>query len=209
MRPAVVTIALLMIASGVGALFGMQQPRVEPATLSIPRATTPIAIDGELDEPTWTTGNPARTGAFPPGKPYSDARMLFDDATLYVALYAADEDIETRTTEHDGPLCDFDVNGTEYRIEVSPKCVVTDGRGGKGGKMDFAWNSGARVACDTDGTINEPKDMDEEWVVEMALPLASIGIERHASFGLTIERCDTPKNERRSCTSWSRRAVLE
>ena len=200
MRPAVVAMGLVICASGVGALLGLRQhAHVETATFSIPRASTPIKIDGELDEPTWT-GNPARTGAFPPGKPYSDARLLSDDTTLYVALYAADEDIETRTNEHDAFRLVFDVKGTEYEIEVSPKCVITDG-GGAG--------SGARVACDVDGTIDDPRDMDEEWVVEMALPLAAIGIERHVPFGLTIARCDTPKNERRSCTSWSQRAVLE
>ncbi len=190
MRPAIVTLGILTCAAGAGALLGMrQQPHVEPATFSIPRAPLPIKIDGELDEPAWT-GNPARTGAFPPGKPYSDARMLSDDTTLYIALYAADEDIETRD---DAFRIVFDVNGTKHEIEVSPKCVV----------------SGARVACDTDGTIDDPSDMDEEWVVEMALPLAAIGVERHVPFGLKMERCDTPKHEARTCTSWSQRAVLE
>jgi hypothetical protein len=212
-RPAFVAIGVLMGASALGAFLGMRaRPRPIEASFVIPRTSTPIKIDGELDEPSWV-GNPARTGAFP-GKPYSDARMLWDDTTLYLALYAADEDIETRTTEHDGPLwlddafrLVFDVKGTQYKIEVSPKCIIADGRG-PAGKVDHIWESGARVACDTDGTINAPNDMDEEWVVEMAVPLETIGIERDTPFRLSIERCDTPKNERRSCTTWSEVAVL-
>ena len=215
MRPAAVSIGILVVASAAGAFLGMRRSeRRMVASFVIPRTTEPIKIDGELDEHAWID-KPARTGAFP-GKPYSDARMLWDDKTLYLALYAADEEIETRTSEHDGPLwlddafrLVFDVNGTEYKIDVSPKCVITDGRSKeKNGKLDYAWESNARVACDTDGTINDPRDMDEEWVVEMALPLDAIGIERDSPFQLSIERCDTPKNERRSCTSWSARAVL-
>ena len=218
MRPVVVALAILSCAAAGGAVLGMRAHRHaapgDANALAVPRTSTPIKIDGELDEPPWT-GNPARTGAFP-GKPYSDARMLWDDTTMYLALYAADEDIETRTTTPDGPLwlddafrLTFVVKDTEYRVEVSPKCIITDGKGRpSSGKMDYAWSSGARVACDTDGTINEPDDMDEEWVVEMALPLESMGIERDAPFDLSIERCDTPKKEPRSCTSWKRRLVL-
>jgi hypothetical protein len=189
----VLPIGVVIAASAIGALLGMRQhPRALSATFVIPRATTPIKIDGELDEATWTTA-PARTGAFV-GKPYSDARMVSDDATLYLALYAADEDIETRD---DAFRLFFDVNGKTSELDVSPKCVVTD----------HGW-SNALVACDVDGTINDSSDMDEEWVVEMALPLASIGIGHDEPFGLRIERCDTPKNERRSCTSWSQRVLL-
>jgi hypothetical protein len=216
MRPVAVTVGVLMCGAAVGAFFGMRK-KTEPASdaLIVPRTHGPITIDGELDEPSWT-GNPARTGAFP-GKPYSDARMLADDTTLYVALYAADEDLETRTTERDGPLwlddafrLVFDVGGTKYKIEVSPKCIVTDGRQVRGAaKFDYAWNASVRLACDTDGTINEPADMDEEWVVEMALPIADVGLERGVPFGLTIERCDTPKHEQRACTSWSHEVVIQ
>src|SRR6478609_7608275 len=172
MRPAVVAIGVLACASAAGAFLGMRQSRRGgAASFVIPRTEDAIKIDGELDEHAWID-KPARTGAFQ-GKPYSDARMLWGDKTLYLALYAADEDIETRTTEHDGPLwlddafrLVFEVNDTEYKIDVSPKCIVTDGRSKeKNGKLDYSWESGVRVACDTDGTINDPGDMDEEWVV--------------------------------------------
>jgi hypothetical protein len=195
MRAGVVAIAIVMGASGLGAFLGMRhKPTSVTATASfvIPRTSTPIKIDGELDEPSWV-GSPARTGAFA-GKPYSDARMLWDDTTLYLALYAADEDIETST---DAFRLVFDVKGTPHEIDVAPNCVITHGR-----------ESGARVACDIDGTIDAPDDMDEEWVVEMAVPLETIGIERDTPFHLSIERCDTPKHEPRSCTTWSAVAVL-
>lgn len=190
MRPAVVTIAIMTCGAAAGAFLGMRKKPVVVDALVVPRPSGSIKIDGELDEPSWVA-SPARTGAFP-GKPYSDARMLADDTTLYIALYAADEDIET---PDDAFRLTFDVRGTKHEIEVTPKCVVTNA-------------PRARAACDTDGTINVPGDEDEEWVVEMALPFADVDIARGVPFGLMFERCDKPKREPRSCTSWSRAVVV-
>ena len=45
-----------------------------------------------------------------------------------------------------------------------------------------------------DGTPDEAGDVDEEWSVEMAVPLASVGMRGQAgeSAGFAIERCDAP-----------------
>src|SRR5579862_5505361 len=69
--------------------------------LHVPHAPASIIIDGDTDDPGWLRPpGPARTGAFtlPNGaktNPYSDARILWGDGQLYVALYASDEDIES------------------------------------------------------------------------------------------------------------------
>jgi hypothetical protein len=181
------------------------------APLAIPRAAGPIVIDGHLDEAGWTRRT-ARTNAFTgarggPGRPYADARLAWDERTLYVALYAADHDVRASSATHDGPLWHA---GDEFRLtlvtddgervlEVSPSCVVTDARRAAGGALDFAWESGARAACDVDGTVNDSKDDDEEWVVELAIPLASLGGGLRA---IGVRRCDAERDGARTCTSW-------
>jgi hypothetical protein len=71
-------------------------------------------------------------------------------------------------------------------LEVTPRGALADALG-----ADRAWDSGTRVACDTDGTIDDPRDDDEEWVVELAVPLASLGpIVTTGNVPITIERID-------------------
>ena len=77
--------------------------------------------------------------------------------------------------------------------------------------FDYRWNSGAHLSRELDGTINKSDDEDEEWVIEMAIPLASLGLEgeKGERIGLSIRRCDTPHARAfdptpgvRSCGSW-------
>lgn len=219
--------ALAIVAFGVAVvvgalLFARRGDKSPPQGFRVPRTTGAIRIDGETDDGAWLGApGPARTGAFhfadgTPGRPYSEARMVWANGFLYLALYAADEDIQTRTEHADGPLwlddsfrLVFTVGKTEYAIEVSPKCVVSDGRRVGQNAFDYAWKSGVQVACDTDGTINDASDMDEEWVVEMAVPLDALGIQSQGGpFRLTIQRCDTPKSAARVCTFWANAVVL-
>lgn len=181
-------------------------------TLTIPRASGPIRLDGELDEPDWQRA--ARTGPFRDGAsqaiahPYSDARLLRDDQNLYVGLYAADENIQPAKVKHDGPVWTGDAFSVFFRqpkalrIDISAAGVVTDARSGT--RPDLSWESGIQVAVDTDGTADDPSDEDEEWVVEASIPLASL-CEGAGCDGLVVEfsRCDTPKNGKRVCASWA------
>jgi hypothetical protein len=173
-------------------------------TIAVPRSAAPIAIDGELGEAGWTKKSArvafvGKDGA--PGRPYADARLTWDETNLYVGLYAGDRDVRAAKAKHDEPLY---VGGDEFRLvfvtkdgarvvlEVSPSCTVTDARGTP---LDYAWESGAKVACDVDGTVNDPSDEDEEWVVEMAIPLAALG-GPPVAFG--ARRCDAD----RVCTAF-------
>lgn len=156
------------------------------AKLVIPQVAQPIVIDGELDETAWLA--PARTGQFTnargePASPYSDARLLRDDQFLYVALYAADEDV--RST--DSFVIAF----------ASSRGTAT---------MHFAANGksphGTRVATDLDGSLDAPADDDEEWLVEGAVPLAAIPFDADGEVTATFTRCDVTKDHVRRCGSW-------
>ncbi len=89
-------------------------------------------------------------------------------------------------------------------IDVSAAGVVTDARCDGTGALDFSWSSSAEVAMDKDGTPNDPSDQDEEWVVEMAIPLASLGLsgvpgERVEA---AIRRCDDVRGGGHVCGAW-------
>jgi hypothetical protein len=52
--------------------------------------------------------------------------------------------------------------------------------------------------------INDTKSKDEEWAIELAVPLASIGMkgERGENIGMSIRRCDIPFGVPRVCSGW-------
>jgi hypothetical protein len=197
--------------------------------LRVPRMKASIVLDGDMDDPGWR-GAIARTGAFlapngTPARPYSDARLVWGDGHLYVALYAADEDVRAEPREPDAPVwlddafrlvftsaANANANSTvesgdmERTLDVSALGVVTDAikSRARGSALDYAWQSDAHVSRELDGTLNDARDEDEEWVLELAIPLASLGLEgkRGERIGFSARRCDTPKGSRRVCGSW-------
>ncbi len=222
-------VAVATVGAGVGALVGARlvlgrmasAPRpltvpsrlaadIDKAVLHVPYLPGAIVLDGDTDDPGWTRPpGPARTGDFvstngAPARPFSEVRALWGDGHLYLCLYAADNDIESRTEQPDGPLwlddsfrVTFARDGVAYVIEVSPRAVVTDSIRRTVVAPDYSWNSGVHVSRELDATLNNPKDQDEEWLIEMAVPLESIGLkgDHGESIGFSVTRCDTPKDE--------------
>jgi hypothetical protein len=196
--------------------------------LRVPAATGPIKPDGEIDEADWPAA--ARAGSFvdargEDARPASEARFLWDQDNLYVVLYAADDDLRARVTAHDGPVWLDDAfslrlspepGAATFLFDISAAGVVTDARLGEGGRRDVSWESGVTLGVDRDGTLNDPRDEDEEWVIEAAIPLRSLGVTAAAGarLGVEVSRCDTPRGagEARRCGSFGgkgRRRVLE
>jgi hypothetical protein len=186
--------------------------------LRVPHAPGPITLDGDTDDLGWLhPPGPARTGAYrvesgQDAVPHSESRLVWSGDYLYLALYASDEDIEAHTSEPDGPLAAdgdafrvvFFQPGLEYAIEVSPNAVIADSIKRGDAPWDLAWSSGAHASREIDGSINNPKDTDEEWAIELAVPFASLGMrgERGETIGMSLRRCDTPKEGARVCGSW-------
>lgn len=187
-------------------------PPLAGPRLRVPRVAAPPKLDGELDE--WEAA--ARSGAFlasdgSAARPFSEVRFMWDDENLYVALYAADENIETRVTQHDAPVWTDDAfrvrigpndaRDRPYAIDVSATGVVADASTFSNGKVDPSWESKLALGIDRDGTPNDPSDDDEEWVIEGALPFSSLGVSPRAGLVLAVGvgRCDTPKSGHRAC----------
>ncbi len=206
-------LAIAALGVIVGAAAGVRAVRadVPPPALHVGRAA--VAIDGETDDEPWRSAARVAMGV----RPYSEARFVHDSGSLSVMLYAADEDIRTTAARHDDPLwiadafeLVFRVGGEERTIAVSPAGVISDARRTRGG-LDPSWESGARASVDRDGTLNDSSDDDEEWVVEMSIPLHALGLEGRAGehVDVTVRRCDRPKNAERTCATSTARLVLE
>ncbi len=209
-------LALLLTLLACGSCRHAAPPSVPVrAILQIPRTDASFQLNGDLVEPAWQhaahTGpfHDTRTGAL--AVPHSEARLLHDGKRLILGLYAADEDIETRAGKPDGPVWTTDAfslqlrkagGGPTFLLDISAQGVVTDARLDADGTVHDDWQSGAEVGAEQDGTVNDPRDDDEEWVLEVALPLAAIGAKPGDVLQIRMSRCDTPHGARRRCGAW-------
>lgn len=183
-------------SSGSGRGSGGAQVARPPApaapTDRIPKLTAPIKLDGEWDEPDWSKTAFRRVFADAKGeqaRPFSELRLLHDDHALYVGLYAADEHIQT---------------GEFFELQLGPLALHADSTG----KITPA-TPGVQAAIDRDGTLDNPKDDDEEWVLEIAIPLAATGLGSGAYQPVRAARCDTPKDGIERCGAWSGKLALD
>jgi hypothetical protein len=169
--------------------------------LPIPHLTGAITLDGDMDDPGWVRPpGPARTGDFllengKPAVPHTHARLIWGGEYLYMAVLASDEDIESDDALH----IVFFEGDAQRAIDVSPRAVITGSIGG------------VHASSEIDGTINAPGDYDEEWTLELAIPVESLGMvgERGENIGMSLRRCDTPKDGTRICAGFRARIVLE
>jgi hypothetical protein len=163
-------------------------PATRPVAVSpitVPAARAAIPIDGEW-EADWND-RAARFVLHEPGgaaeaRPYSEVRLLRDGDALLLGLYAADEEI------HSNEAFAVTIGGLSFHATA-------------GGKLEPAV-PGAKVAIDVDGTVDHPGDYDEEWKLEISIPLAAIGGEPAARVPFHVARCDTPKDGIERCGAW-------
>jgi hypothetical protein len=154
----------------------------------VTRAAKPPVIDGALDDAAWKAATPVVLRGSFDGRPVSlrtEARILYDDAHLYVAFDAEDPDIWGTMRQRDDPIyeqevvevfLDANADGRTYNeLQVSPHNVLFDAyfparRQG----MDTGWDSGMKTAVKVRGTLDNPADRDEGWTVEMQIPFARL-----------------------------------
>jgi len=182
--------------------------------LAVPHASAAITCDGETNEEDWIT-IAARTGAFVdavsqrPSIPHSEARFLWDDKAFYLLLYAAHIDIRA-CGGASGPEPGDDVfffsvvtdGGVELNAVFSASGAVW-GVVRRDGQPEQKWKPSA-LGVESDGTLNDPEDDDEEWVVEAAIPWDILDIRpgRDTVLRIALKRCDTPKFATTRCGSW-------
>jgi hypothetical protein len=160
------------------------------------RANGPIRIDGRLDEPAWK--QVPWTDAFvdiegnhkPRPRFQTRVKMLWDDTYFYVAAELEEPHVWGTLTQHDSVIFqdnDFEVfidpngdNHEYYEFEINALNTGWDlllPRPYKdGGKAVNSWEiPGLLTAVHVDGTLNDSRDTDRGWTVELAFPWKVLG----------------------------------
>jgi hypothetical protein len=171
-----------------------------------------VTIDGRLDEPSWQSAGASKTGPFvnvgsgkeDPSQPaQGEARLLWDDAFLYVAFEVRDKTVtggfppgatDPHLWERDTVevMLDPDGDGDNrdyYEIQINPQNLVFDTRydnynspngNGKGPFGHEEWSAGVVSAVALDGTLDDDADEDRGYTVEAKIPWASFAKAKSA-----------------------------
>ncbi len=161
-----------------------------------PRASAPPKIDGRLDDPAWKRARwtdwfiDIQGSEKPKPRFRTRAKLLWDDRALYIAAELEEPHVWATLTEHDSVIFhdnDFEVfldphgNGLGYfEFEINALNTSWDLRLDKpykdGGKPDNSWSiPGLQSAVYVRGTLNDPRDRDKGWSVEIAMPWEAFG----------------------------------
>ena len=168
-----------------------EYPEIRPTGYVCYRATSPLALDGRLEEDVWEAA--PWSEAFvdiegdrkPPPRFRTRVKMLWDDEALYVAAEMEEPHVWGTLTKHDSVIFhdnDFEVfldpDGDSHlyaELEVNALNTTWDLLLSKpyknGGRALDAWEvTGLRTAVHVDGTLNDPRDKDRGWSLEIAWP---------------------------------------
>ena len=164
---------------------------VEPRAYVAYRPEGALKIDGKLDEASWQKAKFTEDFEDISGKGFAtpkyktNAKMLWDDDYLYVGAVLEEPNIVANLTQRDTIIYydnDFEVfidpdndGHNYYEIEVNARNVIFDLVLEKpyrvGGDFFLQWDCpGLKSAIHCEGTLNNPKDVDKFWSVEMAIP---------------------------------------
>ena len=185
-------LALLCLAAVFQSAAPAQTSQPTPLSYTCHHITTPIHVDGKLDDPQWKqapwtsdfvdiqgTGHP--TPRF-----RTRVKMLWDDKYLYLAAQLQEPDVHATLTRHDSVIFkddDFEVfvkplpqTPSYYEFEMNALNTGWDlflpKPYNQNGKPDNSWNiDGLKTAVAVQGTLNNPRDTDQGWTVEIAYPI--------------------------------------
>jgi len=172
-------------------------------TIAAVRVTSPIHVDGRLDEPAWATAQVATSFTqYDPdeGQPASErteARVMYDDDALYVGFRLHDRGkVSMRLGRRDMDLADADWVGvvvdsyhdhtTAYGFDINPAGVLRDETktdAGDDNSWDAVWE--AKATVDSGG-----------WTAEYRIPFSQVRFNpRVATWGIQLERIIGRRNE--------------
>lgn len=179
---------MMMFAAALAAALGA------PLSYQCLRAQAPIQVDGNITDPAWR--NAPWTSDFidiegdskPRPKYRTRVKMLWDDRYLYIAAELEEPDVKATLTQRDSVIFkdnDFEVflkplpaTKSYYEFEINALNTGWDlflpKPYNEGGQADNSWDiEGLKTAIGVQGTLNNPRDKDQGWTVEMAIPLTA------------------------------------
>ncbi len=186
-----------VVIMSTGAATRVPEPKIsfQPKSYVCYRAAGPVKIDGNLDEAVWEKApwsDPfvdIEGGRNRPKPRFRTmVKMLWDDAHFYIGAYLEEPNVWATLTRRDSIIYndnDFEVfidpdgdTHNYYELEMNALNTVWDlflinpYRDGRPANI-HAWDiQGLQSAVLVNGTINDPKDKDKAWFVELAFPWA-------------------------------------
>jgi hypothetical protein len=159
------------------------------------RAAKPIVIDGKIDaqwnDAPWTALFVDIEGAKKPRPRFKTrARMLWDEQYFYIAAELEEPHVWGTLTQHDAVIFndnDFEVfvdpNGDSHEYFEFEMNALNTGWDlflpkpyKDGGAADNRWEiPGLRTAVRVEGTLNDARDTDKGWTIEIAIPWKAFG----------------------------------
>ena len=165
-----------------------------PKSYTAIRTDRPISVDGDVDrawmDASWTDLFVDIEGDKNPA-PYFDTRvkMLWDDDFIYFLADLEEEHIWGDITERDAVI----FHNNDFEIFIKPdqfqpfygefevnalgtlwELFLTRPYRRNGPVLDRWDVNGTKIGIDIQGTLNDPSDTDNRWIVEMAIPLDAI-----------------------------------
>lgn len=166
-----------------------------PRNYTVQYTSIPPKIDGKIDDAiwqkaAWTESFTDIEGDKKPKPTYNThVRMLWGDTCLYIAAEIEEPHVWAYLKDHDAVVFhdpDFEVfidprNTTHqyYELELNAINTVFDlfmnkpYRNGSGAMISYDF-AGLKTAVSVQGTLNNPKDTDKGWTVEIAIPFRSV-----------------------------------
>ena len=174
---------------------GLENLFSTPKNYVVQHTDEALKIDGGLQEnawqkAAWTTDFVDIEGSLKPLPSFkTQVKMLWDDSTLFIAAKLQDPQIWATQTHHDDIIYkdnDFEIfidpdNNTHQYFEVEVNAInkIFDLFLPKpyrnGGDALIGWDvEGLKSGVKIEGTLNNPKDQDKGWTVEMSIPLKAL-----------------------------------
>lgn len=187
-RFVIVTLLLVGWTGTAAARRQQEAPPAPPRVVEARRISTPIRVDGVLDEPAWAEAEvadlPYETypGDSSPARVRTECRIAYDERAMYVAFRAFDPNpaaIRAHLSDRDAAFDDdfvgivldtFHDGRRAFEFFVNPygvqmDLVVSDVGGGEDSSWDAIWDTMGRVTADG-------------YVVEIAIPFSSLRFPR-------------------------------
>ena len=164
------------------------------------RAAGEIKIDGIMDEPSWKKAPETELfmdisgEGFPKPGYATRAKMLWDDDYLYVSATLEEPNVWANLTQRDTVIYydpDFEIfidptgdAHNYYELEFNAANVIFDlclempYRAPRRNFVQFQWDCpGLQSAVRVNGTLNNNRDTDKGWDIEVAIPRKAIAQE--------------------------------
>jgi hypothetical protein len=193
-------------------------------TLRSHPSSSPISVDGSLNERAWSTSRPiqlSRIGGTDKAHQNTQIKAVYDDTSLYLGIVAKDSDIwstfkkrDSNTWEQEVVEVFIDALGTKrdyLELQVTPANVVFDAKFAHH-RSDLAeakaWQmKGLTTAVKVEGTLNKRDDTDTQYTIEMKIPIDAVpggrtGLKR-GQWRINFFRFDQLKTKRQQASGWS------